>query len=913
MQRARRLFSQTSGIRLARFFRWTALLIAFMFLVGPARAIEPVFRDEMDGTQTMLKLHNERNFKVLEQSIDHKRGGEIIRLQGPAGESAELVFSIPNAPVINELWMSAMIHCDRQGVQIAARAVLPRSQDPLTGRPYELLLKGGNISRGLASEKLVLKDLPKLLERHARVARLQTPESVDTREAYVSQIVFLVPGGPGTTTLAVDRVEFYGVLKNGIVDPEVQQATAETEQLFEGPVLPGIPNESSPAVPVPQAAATGSPPPIDASAIHRIIRWQGEPFEFLARLGFNTVWLARQPTDQELAEAVKAGVSLISPPPSLEQLDREGIPAKWNSVLAWDLGSMLAREDLEHVARLQRQIQHYDSVESRSTVMTCEQLSRDVSRTADALLLGREILGTDLTLRDYVTWLGQRQRIARPGTPLWVTIETELSSARAQQVTALCGIADPLPLNASHEQLTALTAAAMSVKSRNFVFSSESSLMEKTPAAEQRARNLELINLRLQLLSPWLATGKVSGVAQSSEPGLSAMVFQAERSHLLMPVAWSRNFQSQQSLYMNRPVSFLVPGVAESTDVYLLTLAGAKRLRHERTTGGLRVSAESLPVDGLIMLTSDSQAFSRVSQYLRQVSGRAARLHRDVVAHQLQQLEQLIANSPERTESIDAFRTLIGRSIQELAACDRNLASGYHELAYDRADTIEQVLAQAEYVLRNRPGEPITLVTPLGFSTATLFEERKLANLLSTAMASGELLAGGNFEDLNGLLQSGWRHQQLPHAGITSAVRLSPDMPHEGAYCLELEARNLDVNAPTSVVPTAPVWISTQGIAVKTGDLVEISGVARVPEQLIGTVDGLQIIDSLGGPGMATRIIHSPSWRSFRIVRGVTTDTQLVVSIALSGLGKAQVDDLRVRKLTPAGTVAIQPSAIPRQ
>jgi hypothetical protein len=216
--------------------------------------------------------------------------------------------------------------------------------------------------------------------------------------------------------------------------------------------------------------------------------------------------------------------------------------------LAWDLGSMLASEDLEHVARLQRQIQHYDSVESRSTVMTCEQLSRDVSRTADAWLLGREILGTDLTLRDYVTWLGQRQRIARPGTPLWVTIETELSSARAQQVTALCGIADPLPLNASHEQLTALTAAAMSVKSRNFVFSSESSLMEKTPAAEQRARNLELINLRLQLLSPWLATGKVSGVAQSSEPGLSAMVFQAERSHLLMPVAWSRNFQSQQSL-----------------------------------------------------------------------------------------------------------------------------------------------------------------------------------------------------------------------------------------------------------------------------------------------------------------------------------------------------------------------------
>ncbi len=907
MQRARRLFSQISEIRYARICRWTALLIAFILRSIPAYAIEPVLRDEMDGSRPMLRLQNENKFKLLKQTIDHQRGAEIVQVLGPAGESAELVFDIPNAPVINELRMSAMIHCDRPGVQLAARAVLPRSPDPLSGRPYELLLRGGNISRGLTNEKIVLKDLPKLLERHARVTRLQTTASVDIREAYVSQIVFLVPGGQGTTTLAVDRVEFFGALKNGVTDAEVQLATAESEQLFEGPVLPEIPNESAPA-----AVALAPPPAIDTAAIHRIIRWQGESFEFLARLGFNTIWLSRQPTDPELAEAVKAGVSLVCPPPSLEQLNREGIPAKWNSVLAWDLGSMFAREDLEHVAHVQRQLRHYDSVESRSTVMTCEQLSRDVSRTADALLLGREILGTDLMLRDYVTWLGQRQRIARPGTPLWVTIETELSSARAQQVAALCGISDPLPLNASHEQLTALTAAAMSIKCRDFVFSSESSLMEKTPAAEQRARNLELINLRLQLLSPWLVTGKVSGVAQSSKPGLSAMVFQAERSHLLMPVAWSRNFQSQRSLYVNHPVSFVVPGVSESTDVYLLTLAGAKRLRHERATGGLKVSAESLPVDGLIMLTSDPQAFSRVSQYLRQVSGRAARLHRDVVAHQLQQLEQLIADSPEHTESVDVFRTLIGRSIQELAACDRNLASGYHELAYDRVNTIEQVLTQAEYVLRNRPEVPITMVTPLGFSTATLFEESKLANLLSAPTMGAELLVGGNFEDLNGMLQAGWRHQQLPLTGITSAVRLSPDMPHEGAYCLELEARNLDVNTPVSVVPTAPVWITTQALPVKAGDLVEITGVARVPEELIGTVDGLQIIDSLGGPGMATRITHSPSWRSFRILRGVAADTEMVVSIALSGLGKAQVDELRVRKLTPTGTAANQPNSIPR-
>src|SRR5690606_1295095 len=132
-----------------------------------------------------------------------------------------------------------------------------------------------------------------------------------------------------------------------------------------------------------------------------------------------------------------------------------------------------------------------------------------------------------------------------------------------------------------YDQLTAMTAAAMSVRCRNFVFTSQTSLEQTDPVTQQRARNLELINLRLHMLAPWLATGKVTGVGRSSNPGLSAMVFQAERSHLLIPITWSRDFRSQQSLHVEGPVTFVVPGVAEATDVYLLTLSGTRRLRHE--------------------------------------------------------------------------------------------------------------------------------------------------------------------------------------------------------------------------------------------------------------------------------------------------------------------------------------------
>ena len=132
-------------------------------------------------------------------------------------------------------------------------------------------------------------------------------------------------------------------------------------------------------------------------------------------------------------------------------------------------------------------------------------------------------------------------------------------------------------------------------------------------------------------------------------------------------------------------------------------------------------------------------------------------------------------------------------------------------------------------------------------------------------------------------------------------MRLSPTAPHSGAYCLELKARSLDADAPAPVVPTAPVWVKSRPVRVRAGELVEITGQARVPEELLGSVDGLEIIDTLGGPELATRIKAAPSWQPFRMIRAATADVDVTVTIALTGLGAAQVDDLGIRTLRLSG------------
>lgn len=881
--------------------RWLAVLVLLQYLSSHSFAAGPTFRDEMDGTRPVMKLLDTGAFTLVGQHIDRNLQGlsggvEVLQFQGAAGESAHISFHVPAAPVINELQLATMVRCNRPGVQIAARVILPRSINSKTGAPHEILLRGSNISRALAGDRLVLEQVPKLLERQARVTRLQTTDSIDIREAYVADLIFIVPGGSGITELGVDWVELYGILQTPTVDPDIQLTAAESD-LFDGPSFPQFPAEvaTTPVQPPPKR-------PVEDSPVHRVIEWHGESFEFLSRLGFNTVWLADVATTAQLTEATKVGMKVVCPPPAADVLTEAGIGDQWQPVLAWDLGQLIARDDLQQVAHLKQLIQRHDPNPARMSVMRCKQISRDASRATDAVVLGREVLGTDLTLQEYVTWIGQRQRVARPGTSIWATVESEFAPLRTQQFSALGGSPNDTALCASYDQLGAMTAAAMSIKCRDYVFTSESSLAENNLAARRRAQNLELINLRLKLLTPWLATGKITGIGRSSEPGLSAIVFQAERSHLLIPINWSRNFRSQQSLYVGGPVNFVIPGVAETTNVYLVTLAGIKRLRHERTTGGLQVSVESLPADGMILLTSDAQAFSQVSQYLRAVANRAARLHRDAVAQRLNDIERAAGNLTKEANGAQTLNALLSRSRLSLALCDRDLQNGYSELAYARTGEVEKLLAQAEYIVRNGVSSIQGVATPLEFHVNALSTEQQLANSLANSPATTKLTC--DFENLAALLQAGWRHQQLQVPGVASAVRLCPDRPHQGTYCLELEAEVTDPASPVTVVPTAPVWISSPEVDLHAGEIIEISGFARLEEELIGTVDGLQIVDSLGGPGMATRIKLSPNWQPFRILRGVPADSRLVLSIALSGLGRAQVDSLTIRSLQARGAMA---------
>ena len=81
-----------------------------------------------------------------------------------------------------------------------------------------------------------------------------------------------------------------------------------------------------------------------------------------------------------------------------------------------------------------------------------------------------------------------------------------------------------------------------------------------------------------------------------------------------------------------------------------------------------------------------------------------------------------------------------------------------------------------------------------------------------------------------------------------------------------------------------------------------ISAWVRVPKQLVGSIDGALIYDSAGGEPLAVRLTEPMPWKEYVSYRRVPASGKIHVTLALSGMGSAYFDDIRIEPLL-GGTV----------
>jgi hypothetical protein len=899
------------------------VLLGSLLLAPAVAAAQAPWHEGFEGPQVSWRdAGGDARYRIQQhqrvQGTAHTgNGSEWLRLEGDAGSSLQFSHGVGRPQVIDELSPSVWIKSDRTGLQLAARVVLPRSVDPRTGRPVVALLAGSSYTDLGRWQRLEINGIPRQLTRQLHALRMELGPQVDGREAYVDAVLLNVYGGPGVTNVWIDDLDvagFVGVDRGPTTYPDT--GAAEWTPKGSARVEPAADKEQSSypntgaaewslkgTVPAAAAAGTkrrsvrlvGSVLLVDGRPMFpRIVQHRGEPLAVLKQLGFNAAWLQRLPAPEVLEEANRLGLWLVCPPPRAPLAE---IGPQFDGILAWDLGGDLTEADLEPTRRWIEQVRAADRHGQRPLICrpTCE--LRGYSRLTDLLLIDRRPLGTSLDLIDYGTWVRKQPLLARPGTPVWTTVQTQPSEAVRQQMALLePGGAPRLSVSPEQVRLLAYTAAASG--SRGLLFLSDSPLDAPDPATRQRAMTLELLNLELELMEPFAAAGSFVATAEASSPEVAATMLRTEHARLLLPIWSSPGAQWAPAQSAANGLALVAPGVPEASSAYELTPSGVQALKHMRVTGGMRVTLDEFGLTTQVLLAHEPLIITSLNQRAAQIGKRAAELQRQLAVRKLHTVQATAGQLATRTP-VPSSAAWLDAARKSLQWCDGQLASGDVPGAALNAQRATRALRLVErsYWEATVKGLASPITSPGATSFDTLPLHWRLVDRIKVSRFGPNRIAGGDFEDLGTVLRAGWRHIQRPAPNVQTAADLVPEAARTGSLGLRLAAAAEDPENPPAVIESPPVLFVTPPVPVEAGQIVCIHGWVQAPAAISGSVDGLLIVDSLSGEALAERIGWTDGWREFALYRVAPQSGPMSVSFALSGLGEVRLDDVAIQVL----------------
>jgi hypothetical protein len=837
------------------------------------------------------------------RTFDQAQSGqasEFVQFHAGAGTYFHLVHDIPPSRVIEELAISLWVKSNQAGMQLSARVVLPRSKDPRTGKPLTMLIRGSSYAQTGTWQKLTIDQAALLVSRQVPMLRSQLETDVSDREAYVDLVVLNAYGGPGQTELWIDDLEIFGQVSTGISTDRTDGPAAAT-----GTDLPARPttsnSESHPSLEGSVLTVGGR------SQLVRAIDYNGESLAWLKSLGFNAVRLLAPATPQQLQEAEASGLWLIAPPP-LSQA-----PSEYGSglvqILAWDLGESVSSDLIEPMRRLAVQLRSVPEESRRPTVCLPRDDIWQYSRIADLLVLEPPGPNSSLPLGDCGAWYLQRARLMRMGTRFWASVRTQVRGSIMDQVRAMGGeVSSAWTLEP--EQIRLLAYHAIASGACGLWFRSDSRLDATDRHSILRAKTLQWLNLELVLLEPWAATGRHEFELATGDASIRASVLKTDRSRLLLVMRRHADQQYVAGLADERPVSVEVPGVPETDEAYRLGEDGLQRMRQERGTG-MRITLEGSHEVSAIVLTQDRLVINFLAGQINTARQQRDELARDIAAQMyaavVETHQQVLTSAPAVSLTSHALEgQSLSQARSELQHFERLVEGGGHERAYEFLQRGLQQLAATRYNDWRPAADsfPSPVASPLCVNFFALPHHHALSQRLRKAVWGPNALAGGDFENLQLLQSSGWRNLVGQQPELGTAVELSLHAPHAGRSALRVQCWPAHMDQAPVIIESPPIAIISAPVPVRTGQILRIHGWARVPSPIQGSMDGLVIYDSLAGMDLAERIHETNDWREFTLYRAAPHDGSVTITLALTGIGEAWLDDVTVNLLEPAASQA---------
>lgn len=880
----------------------------------PAQA-QQIHRQTFEGAETAFRLA--RTDDPEARLLQHRRvagdvhsgeQAELFVLRARGGTHFHVDYDFGKGLIFEDLTASAWISASRPGTRIMARVVLPKDNDPATGRPTELFLFGDTYEVSGRWRKLVVRRPDELLEKQRQLLQAQRKTKVEIRGAYIDKVILNLYSGIGDVAVRADDVHI-GPL---VVPPNAQVAKGGASERPKSKRARG-------AAPLP-AATKNTPATTDDYSIvtGETLRVNGRPFflrgivrtdmplPYLRDLGCNTMFVDWPVTSQLASEAEKLRLKLVPMLPILSQPDAQLLPGQ-DSAAAVDadraaiffhIGSKLDSDALKAAEAAVETLRTRNAGDARPISADVREGMRPYSFRLDMIGAHREPAMTTLSFDAYRRWLSQRKNLSRPATPFWTTIQLTPTEEYCRMVYGH-GLADRfrVPVGPTPAQLKLMTWSAIAAGYRGIVYSSDRALSDAT-LGRARMLQLALLNLELTLIEPFIAEGKQSPApVRTSNPKVAAFALRHDRAVLVLSFSTDAKAQYVVGQAAANDVSLAVESAPEAAQAFQLSLGEVRGLTPRAGLGGVNVVVPEFDTAGLVVLTTDASLYAHYQELVQQIRPRAADWQRELAEIEFATTQDIAARLELNGHRRPNTNASLQQARAQLAQCRSAFDRGDYRMAYLHGSRCMRAARLVQRDLWEAAvkdlGAPVS--DPFAVSFYTLPESYRFRAGIAQAAFGENLVPSGDFERDGNLDAIGWSYRPHTTDDLRCSAMLVSEDPVEGNRALELAVVADAEQQQMRVVENTRVEMITPPVAVQPGQVVRISGYVRIPRGIAGSVDGVMVWDNIGGEALALRFAKAGGWRPFVLYRPINHTADLRVHLAVTGIGSVQFDQLAVQ------------------
>lgn len=888
----------------------------------------------IDASQAQKKWH------VRNTTVPHE-GTACEHLQivtGNLGSLIELSHQLPSSRIINELTASLWVKSNRGGTRIGLEAVLPHQLDPETGAMARIYLIGDTYTEEGEWQQLRCVTTDTLVNQSLGLLRGRSKlRNVDSRDMYVERVLIV-------TRSSSDKVEFLldDLKLSPIVRPRqtVIESAAALNRQNSKPIVEFL---------LDRVQILGQP------MFPRMSRFHGESLVELKQAGMNVIWAPQFDDYEFLSQLRSQGLWAMATPPRpqdelgkfLPSRDATLIPfhEKTAPIIFWNLGTRIPGKQRDEIRSRVGQIQSADQQFKRPIMADVLGQERQIAREVSMIGSSPRILNSDLSFLNYRNTLIEKTRTA-PGRFLWTWIQTEPTLANARWRKS----SNKIPIVIEPEQIRLQTYATLSAGYRGNGYWTTTRLDDTTaPGALERKLAIRQLNMEIDLIEHWLATGSVishvpfslrqretpqikqlgaafknsdaerflrderlaerdiqiqRGKAAAAE--MQAAIIHSEYGTLILPVWYRNGSQFVPGQMAGNDATIVIPGGNVSASVWELSTTQIKNLNRKRVNGGVQITIPKFDMTSIIIMTSDHGLIDKLRKKVATVSQPSAETSVQLCRAKLERCKK--TNAELAALGVSQIAQMDGPAIlsraQQLAGQAETalLKQDYHASRMHARDSMQmlRILQRSQWSEATR-NLSSAMESPYAISYSTLPDHWRMIEQIgrSAKNIQSNLLRSGDFEDIDTMKTEGWKHDPNAIEGTEAIAELYPGDKKSGNFSLRLFAAPLKRNLIPAQIEGPLVTVTTPPLAVRSDQIVHITGWVKVSSSIRGSQQGATLQDSIMGPGGALHWSGNSDWQKIDLIREVPQSENLILTMSLNGLGSILFDDLRVIAYTP--------------